>query len=330
MDRGKYLGIVDLLSLMRVMDELKWNRVKCERRGHVAIACCVALVLFFVAAPSWAQSQYEVLRNGSNGPDVVLAQHLLYRLGYLSLPPDGVFGPTTEQAVRKFQQDEGLPIDGIVGSKTWTSLKEASQKAAFIHVVQAGDSVWSIARQYRVGIDQLIQVNQLMDPALIRIGQELVVPHSRSVSSATTPMGNNVELVRWEDVQKIFTPGTTARVTDLKTGRSFQVRRFYGSLHADSEPLTAQDTQVMREIYGGWSWERRPIILEVEGRRIAASMNGYPHGQGAVADNNFPGHFCIHFLGSRIHRTGRIDLDHQTAVLEAAGYSVNGLWLANR
>ena len=51
----------------------------------------------------------------------------------------------------------------------------------------------------------------------------------------------------------------------------------------------------MKEIYGEWSWERRAIIVVVGGRRIAASMAGMPHGAGLIKDNDFPGHFCVHF-----------------------------------
>ena len=35
---------------------------------------------------------------------------------------DGLFGPSTEQAVRQFQSRQGLSVDGIVGPKTWTAL----------------------------------------------------------------------------------------------------------------------------------------------------------------------------------------------------------------
>ncbi|MBO8126707.1 MAG: hypothetical protein H0Z38_05665 [Firmicutes bacterium] len=47
-------------------------------------------------------------------------------------------------------------------------------------------------------------------------------------------------------------------------------------------------------------------------------MNGFPHGFEHV-NNDFPGHFCIHFLGSRIHKTRRVDEDHQRMVMAAAG-----------
>lgn len=41
------------------------------------------------------------------------------------LPADGVFGPQTMEAVRRFQRDRGLAADGIVGPETWRGLVEA-------------------------------------------------------------------------------------------------------------------------------------------------------------------------------------------------------------
>jgi peptidoglycan hydrolase-like protein with peptidoglycan-binding domain len=38
------------------------------------------------------------------------------------LDVDGIFGPKTEAAVRAFQQNENLAVDGIVGTQTWTAL----------------------------------------------------------------------------------------------------------------------------------------------------------------------------------------------------------------
>ena len=75
----------------------------------------------------------------------------------------------------------------------------------------------------------------------------------------------------------------------------------------------------MKEIYGGsWSWDRRAVILTVDGTRIAASMNGMPHGQGAL-QNNFPGHFCIHFAGSTTHGSRDVDLGHMLMIAKASG-----------
>ncbi|HHU63909.1 MAG TPA: hypothetical protein GXZ32_06890 [Clostridiales bacterium] len=127
-------------------------------------------------------------------------------------------------------------------------------------------------------------------------------------------------LLPWEEVKKIFPNMTIARVVDFRTGLSFTVQRRAGSSHADVQPLTAQDTAVMKEIYGGvWSWDRRAIILEVDGYRIASSMTGMPHGCGKIKDNNFDGHFCIHFLNSTTHTSGNVDKRHLEEILKAAG-----------
>ena len=75
----------------------------------------------------------------------------------------------------------------------------------------------------------------------------------------------------------------------------------------------------MKEIYGGkWSWKRRAIIVIHQDQWIAASMHGMPHGAGAL-ENDFPGHFCIHFYGSKTHRTNSMDLSHKLMILKAAG-----------
>lgn len=114
--------------------------------------------------------------------------------------------------------------------------------------------------------------------------------------------------------------GATFQVKDVGTGRVFTARRLFGSNHMDSEPLTKQDTAVLKGIYGGYSWARRPILVRYQGRIYAASMNGMPHGTTTV-DNNFPGHFCIHFSGSKTHGTKKVDSAHQSAVKKALSAS---------
>ncbi|NEQ75803.1 MAG: peptidoglycan-binding protein [Okeania sp. SIO2C9] len=63
-----------------------------------------------------------VLRNGSNGYNVTLVQRLLNDAGYGSLVEDGIFGVRTDAAVKQFQKDRNLIVDGIVGSQTWGAL----------------------------------------------------------------------------------------------------------------------------------------------------------------------------------------------------------------
>jgi len=134
------------------------------------------------------------------------------------------------------------------------------------------------------------------------------------------------QLLAWPAVAAAFPVGSRASVTDWATGRTFTVVRWGGRLHADVEPAKAADAVTLRAIYGGnWSWARRPIVVTLpDGIRAAASMNGMAHGGGSISGNAFPGHFCLHFLGSEVHRSGRIDEAHLFAILTAAGLGPGG------
>ena len=64
------------------------------------------------------------LQRGSWGTAVKALQQKLIKLGYLNeFDDDGKFGYTTEQAVRTFQRREGLKVDGIVGTETYSRIQ---------------------------------------------------------------------------------------------------------------------------------------------------------------------------------------------------------------
>ncbi len=72
----------------------------------------------------------ETLRQGSRGNDVRVIQYFLNFLAFFndSLKPitaDGIFGPATADAVRTFQREYGLTVDGIVGRATWNAILDA-------------------------------------------------------------------------------------------------------------------------------------------------------------------------------------------------------------
>ncbi len=61
------------------------------------------------------------LKRGNRGKKVKLIQEWLYIHGF-QLVIDGIFGPATDYAVRKFQKRKNLEIDGIVGPITFAAL----------------------------------------------------------------------------------------------------------------------------------------------------------------------------------------------------------------
>lgn len=87
----------------------------------LAILCFLMLVPTASAAPT--------VQQGSRGGDVWDLQFRLQSVGYYQQPMDGIFGYHTHAAVRNFQQNYGLGVDGIAGPNTWTSLKRVSANA---------------------------------------------------------------------------------------------------------------------------------------------------------------------------------------------------------
>ena len=67
------------------------------------------------------------LKKGSKGQAVKDLQEALNTLGFDAGKVDGVFGPATERAVKKFQSSVGIDADGIVGRVTWLNIDEADQ-----------------------------------------------------------------------------------------------------------------------------------------------------------------------------------------------------------
>ena len=71
---------------------------------------------------------HPTIRRGSKGKDVTDAQTILYNLGYNlgSCGIDGDFGRATENAVKAFQRDHKLTVDGVIGPMTWDALEKAT------------------------------------------------------------------------------------------------------------------------------------------------------------------------------------------------------------
>lgn len=187
------------------------------------------------------------------------------------------------------------------------------------HKVQSGDSIWSLSIKYGIPQTELLQANGLSTTSMLSIGQELRIPiHHIPVKETVSP--SHGELLNWwTEAQYVFTIGKVAKVTDQATGKSFNIKRTIGANHADSETVTVTDSNIAKSIWGGYSWTPRAVIVEVDGRKLAASMSFYPHEREYIMDNGITGHFDVYFSDSTRHVDGKPDPYHQAQVEKAAG-----------
>lgn len=73
-------------------------------------------------------SSTRVLSKGTTGEDVRRLERRLTRAGFPTGPRDGVFDEATEEAVKAFQSEHGLDLDGVVGPATWAALGGEKEK----------------------------------------------------------------------------------------------------------------------------------------------------------------------------------------------------------
>jgi N-acetylmuramoyl-L-alanine amidase len=83
-------------------------------------------------------TRVRIFRLGDAGPEVGDIQERLFALGLAidDAERGGRFGPSTDQAVRGFQQDRLLRVDGIVGPDTWGQLVEAGYRGDDVRTLQ--------------------------------------------------------------------------------------------------------------------------------------------------------------------------------------------------
>ena len=82
-----------------------------------------SLVITFITVLLMSNSEvFALSKYGSRGSEVRTIQDKLKRWGYYTGNVDGIYGSQTVSAVKKFQQKNGLTVDGIAGTKTLTAM----------------------------------------------------------------------------------------------------------------------------------------------------------------------------------------------------------------
>lgn len=105
---------------------------KDENLKKVAIAEAEAIANFYNNDKKEGELMLtRTLRHGDSGDDVRLVQEFLKARGYYTGPVDGKFGPGQgfQSAVKAFQKDQGLAVDGVIGPATRTRVIEMMVEA---------------------------------------------------------------------------------------------------------------------------------------------------------------------------------------------------------
>ena len=282
------------------------------------------------------------LRKGATGSAVKNLQTKLKKLGFYNASIDGDYGDTTVAAVKAFQKKYNLTADGVVGSETLKKL-DTAYKNADSNTSTDDDSLrkgatGTAVKTLQTNLKKLGFYTAYVDGSFGSTTESAVKAFQRKygltadgvagsatlkkIESAVASASSGkitTERLDWFNGGKYVIPnGAVFQIKDVSTGLIFSARRQSGGNHMDAEPLTAEDTAILKKINGGtFSWRRRAVLVKYNGHVYAASIYSEPHGTNTILDNNFDGQFCLHFYGSKTHGTDRVDADHQKCVEQA-------------
>jgi hypothetical protein len=125
-----------------------------------------------------------------SGPEVKKVQQRLKALGY-QVDVDGVFGPGTDKAVKKFQGDKGLTADGVVGPATQAALGTGSGAAAAVPAKVSGTFTISPAKISQICGCPTANVQQHW-PGLEQALAVCGLAHTASTIAAVATIGTEV------------------------------------------------------------------------------------------------------------------------------------------
>lgn len=97
-------------------------------KQYKRLTALLVLVMALIISTS-ALAAYATLRYGDRGTAVLKLQQALNKLGYTTGGLDSKYGPSTQKAVKSFQKDNGLAVDGIAGNATQTKLYKLADSA---------------------------------------------------------------------------------------------------------------------------------------------------------------------------------------------------------
>ncbi|MBE0601224.1 MAG: hypothetical protein IH607_05500, partial [Firmicutes bacterium] len=186
-----------------------------------------------------------------------------------------------------------LTADGVAGSKTLETLYSGSAAA---YGGSSSSSPTATPKPTATPAPTTIPSTELTDTTSTSSKSGL---SSSAYGSISGPDGATVRPLYWyTEVKPNISNGSTLTVYDPASGLTWKLRAYSSGRHCDAEPLTAEDTATMLEAFGGEiTWTPKPVYVKLpDGRWTLAATHDVAHLSGAVKDNDFDGHLCVHFL----------------------------------
>jgi len=194
---------------------------------------------------------------------VAKLQKALLDLNY-EVNTNGTYNNVTVAAVKAFQTRNGLTADGVAGPST-QSLLYSGKALPYENTSTSG-------------------------PGYAGAGVGVM---------SNPPSTSQIQLLHWYDdiKSKLLKNGNTVQVYDPASGLTWNLRVGSMGQHADSEPSTLQDTQIMYKAFGNrYTWDEKPVYIKLPGGTwCIASMHDMPHESNWNKSNGFDGHLCVHF-----------------------------------
>lgn len=187
----------------------------------------------------------DILRKGSSGSLVNLAQLALKRSGFYAGRIDGIFGSATESAVRYFQYSNRIQTDGIIGDATWQRL-EKYIKGYFRYTLRRGDTYWLLANKYGTSVKAIMLANPNINENFLRVGQVINIPFGFNVVPMDIPYSSYLTMLLIQGLSvrypflEVSVCGKSVMGKDLyciKIGNG-ETEVFYNAAHHANEWIT--------------------------------------------------------------------------------------------
>ncbi len=257
----------------------------------------IILLLMVIPIVSFAAPDgFTVIKQGDISLNGVMAQYRLRDLGYLCYRPTGRFGALSVDAVKRFQNNNGLQKDGQIGPTTFDLLFEngLSRSGLKTDIIMYGNSDDNISNTGDAISWDSVKV-------VFKEGSTAILYDTKSDAKFTVKRVGGLGHAHVEPLTAEDTEG------------------FY-------DMFTAKEDQLEYIKNGRLTYEKRSCIIVIDEKKYAASLFGYVHGdepvyipnpnnpEETIEENGMNGYLCLYFSGSTSDVFNMKDFEHDSKI----------------